>query len=93
MTTTATTKLSSDERAEILARAVNQYVSSGWRVQSQTTSQAQLVKGHRTNHVLHLILTLVTLGIWAIVWILMAIFGGEKHKLVSVNEHGAVSTT
>ena len=24
----------------------------GWRVVSQTTMQAQLVKGHRTNHIL-----------------------------------------
>lgn len=90
---TTVTKLDSNERADILAREVNRYVSSGWRVQSQTQSQAQLVKGKPTNHVLHLILTLITLGVWLIVWILVAVFAGEKHKLISVNEYGSISTT
>jgi hypothetical protein len=47
-----------------------------------------MVTGHRTNHVLNLILTLVTLGIWAIVWILMVALGGEKRAVVSVDENG-----
>lgn len=32
--------------------------------------------------------TLVTLGAWAIVWILVAIFGGEKRRLIVVDEEG-----
>lgn len=40
------------------------------------------------NHVLHLILTLSTLGIWAIVWIALALLGGEKRVLVQVDEWG-----
>ena len=47
-----------------------------------------MVRGHRPNHVLHLILTLITLGVWAIVWILVAILGGEKRKVISVDEYG-----
>jgi hypothetical protein len=47
-----------------------------------------MVRGHRPNHVLHLILTLITLGIWAIVWILVTILGGEKRAVVSVDEYG-----
>jgi hypothetical protein len=82
-----------EERAEILARAVNAEVSRGWRVVSQTQTQAQLVKGKPTNHILHLILTIITVGLWAIVWILMAIFGGEKHRFVAVNEYGNVSAS
>jgi hypothetical protein len=38
-----------------------------------------------------LILTLVTLGLWGIVWIAMAIIGGEKRSTVTVDEWGNVS--
>jgi hypothetical protein len=34
------------------------------------------------------ILTLITLGIWAIVWILITLLGGEKRAVVSVDEYG-----
>lgn len=92
MSTVATqsAKLSDEQRTEALNRAVLKYASWGWRVQTQTATQAQLVKGHRTNHILHLILTIITLGIWAIVWICLAVFGGEKHKLIAVDEYGAL---
>lgn len=90
MTVTEATA-SLEQRGEILARAVNLYVSKGWRVVSQTQTSAQLVKGHRTNHLLHLILTLITLGVWAIVWLLVAAFGGEQQQFISVNEQGAVT--
>ena len=86
----AAEKLTVDRRSEALARYVAQQAQSGWRVQTQTQTQAQLVKGHRTNHVLHLILTLITLGIWVIVWILMVIFGGEKHRFVTVDDYGKI---
>jgi hypothetical protein len=57
-------------------------------VESQADYQAILVRGHRPNHVLHLILTLVTLGIWAIVWILVAIFQKERRTIIRVDEFG-----
>ena len=45
-----------------------------------------MVKGHRVNHVLHLILTLVTLGLWGGVWLLLAIFKGERRRYIGVGE-------
>lgn len=45
-----------------------------------------MVHGHRPNHTLHLILTLVTLGVWAIVWIGVSLFGGKKREMVTVDE-------
>jgi hypothetical protein len=84
-------KKTPEERKALLAQAVANYVHGGWRVESQTDYQAVMVKGHRTNHVLHLILTLITLGIWAIVWILMVALGGEKRSVVSIDEYGTFS--
>ena len=67
-----------------LDNAVANYVKWGWRVESRTDQQAVIVKGHRPNHILHLILTIVTLGVWAIVWIAVVVFGGEKRKTITV---------
>ena len=35
---------------------------------------------HRTNHVLHLILSVLTLGFWIFVWILVAMSNGIERK-------------
>jgi hypothetical protein len=77
-----------EERKALLAQAVANWVHGGWRVESQTDYQAVMARGHRPNHILHLILTLITLGIWAIVWILVTLLGGEKHAVVSIDEYG-----
>src|SRR5262249_41052486 len=78
----------SEERKSLLARAVSNEVRQGFRIESQTDNQAVLVKGNRPNHLLHLLLTIFTLGTWGIVWIAVAIFGGEKREVVEVDEYG-----
>ena len=57
----------SDERKESLARTVASQVAAGARVESQSDFQAVLIKGGRVNHVLHLIATIVTAGLWIFV--------------------------
>jgi hypothetical protein len=47
-----------------------------------------LVRGHRLNNTLHLIMTLITFGLWGIVWIALALTGGEKRSIVTVDEWG-----
>jgi hypothetical protein len=86
--TTADARKSPEQRKELLARAVANQVRQGWRVESQMDYQAVLVTGQRVNHILHLILTLVTLGLWAIVWIVLAFIGGEKRMVIEVDEYG-----
>jgi ABC-type Fe3+ transport system permease subunit len=34
------------------------------------------------------LLTLVTCGLWALVWLYLAIFQGEKHKTLSTSDAG-----
>ena len=54
---------SGDERRAALADEIRLAVSrQGYRIESQTDFQVVLVKGKRPNHVLHLILTIVTFG-------------------------------
>jgi hypothetical protein len=88
--TNAPTKLTLEERSAALDNAVVDSTRSGWRTLSRTQTQAQLVKGKPTNHILHLILSVFTLGLWIPVWIGMAVFAGEKQRLVTVDEFGLV---
>ena len=78
----------SEERKELLARTLTTQIATGARVESQSDFQAVVVKGKPVNHTLHLIITLVTLTIWAPVWIALAIFGGEKRSMIVVDEYG-----
>jgi len=80
-----------DERKAILADAVAGQVRKGWGVQSQTDFQAVLVRGHRPNHLLHLILSIVTLGLWIPVWIVLSIVKRERHRVVQVDGFGNVN--
>lgn len=81
-------KKSGEERKALLARAIANEVRQGHRVESQTDYQAVLVRGQRPNHILHLILTLITLGLWAIVWIAVVALGGEKREVIEIDEYG-----
>ncbi len=88
--TQTSVKLSPEQRSEKLAEILVSDARLGWRAVSQTQTQAQLVKGKPTNHVLHLILSLITVGFWLPVWIAVVIFAGEKQRFVSVDEYGGV---
>jgi hypothetical protein len=82
---------SSDQRKEALAQAIPMWVARGYRIETQSDHQAVMVKGHRPNNILHLILSLLTAGIWVIVWIGLAAFGGERRHTLSVDEWGNVT--
>jgi len=83
---------STDRRKEALARGVaSQLAQGGRRVESQSDFNAVIVNGKPVNHVLHAILTLFSLGFWALVWITLIIIGGEKREMVTVDEYGNTS--
>ena len=63
-------------------------VHYGMRVESKTDFQAVMMKGKPVNHILHLLLTLFTFGLWIIVWIMLAVTGGEERYIVYVDEYG-----
>lgn len=72
----------------MLARAISGEVRQGARIESQSDVQAVIVRGSKPNHILHLILTLITLGLWGIIWIAVAVLGGEKRGVIDVDEYG-----
>lgn len=85
-----TTKKSADERKALLARQIQGASARGLRVESQSEFQAVLVQGQPINHVLHAIITFFTCGLWGIVWIILALTGGEKREMTVVDEFGNV---
>jgi hypothetical protein len=78
------------ERAAIFDRTLARLQVQGWRVEARDEFEARIVKGQRLNHLLHLLLSILTLGVWAIVWALLAIFWGEQRYLIHVNKHGRI---
>jgi hypothetical protein len=80
------TAKSVEERKAALAQAVAEQIAQGYRVESQSDFQAVVVKGKRPNHLLHLILSLITLGVWLIVWITLSLTMHVHRRIVEVNE-------
>jgi hypothetical protein len=81
---------SADERKATLDRVLADRGAQGWRIENRSDFQATIATGNRINHVLHLILTIVTVGLWGIVWIILAITGGIKRHLITIDEYGNV---
>jgi hypothetical protein len=77
------------ERIQILKNFVVKQVAKGARVELQDDFTAVLVWGKRPNHILHLLLSLISFGIWIIIWIFIS-FGGEKRNVYSIDNFGVI---
>jgi hypothetical protein len=79
-----------EERKKLLAQQVQQAVARGARVESQSDTMAVVIYGKPVNHILHFLIGLVTVGAWWIVWLILAISGGEKRQMITVDDFGNV---
>lgn len=77
------------ERERRLSVAIDEYLygdladrKNPWRVESRTGFRAVLVKDRKINHRLHFILTFVTMGAWALVWMILAAHADEPKRRV-----------
>jgi CTP-dependent riboflavin kinase len=70
--------------------AINDELRRGARLESRTLVSAVVVTGRPVNHVLHLILTILTSGLWIVVWGLMALGAGEQRFYLSIDPYGQV---
>ncbi|HSS41279.1 MAG TPA: hypothetical protein VLK37_01870 [Solirubrobacterales bacterium] len=86
----AQTEKTDAERKGLLANTLQGQVANGARIESQGDFQAVVVRGHRVNHLLHFLIGIFTLGLWWLVWIVLAITGGEKRQMISVDQFGNV---
>lgn len=70
--------------------AVSNAVAEGWRVESQTTSQAIVVKGKPINHGIHVFLDVITVGFWLLVHIPVWLINKRQVKILRVDATGNV---
>jgi len=81
-------QVSAEERKRKVADQIRMEVTRGARVESQGDFDAVVATGKEVNHTVHLIATIFTCGIWGLVWLVIALTGGVKRKMVSVDAYG-----
>ncbi len=78
------------QRHAILEQNIQASVVGGWRPVQVTDTSAVLVTGTPVNNVLHLLLTVFTCGLWAVIWVVLLLAGGEKRMALTVDDYGNV---
>lgn len=84
--------LSPEFRKAALARAIQTQITPDMRIESQSNYQAVLVFGRRPNHLLHFFIGFLTIGVWWIVWLVLALTNSEKRRMITVTEDGRIET-
>jgi hypothetical protein len=81
------------EKRGALDRAIVAELTRGGRLESSAGMTAVIVYGKPVNHILHLVLSLLTGGIWLIVWLILILTNRKRRVVLSVDESGQVMTT
>jgi hypothetical protein len=83
---------SAEVRNRVLKREIEILAADRWRVESEGEFEAVVSRIKRPNHPLHLVLTLLTLYLWAFVWVAKTRESRRKQELeyrrISVDEQG-----
>lgn len=79
------------KRSEILEAKIREYLAQGYRLESQSTNSATVIKGHSTNHFIHLIMFIITSTFWWPVWLYFTIKNKITRRQIYVNEYGDIS--
>jgi hypothetical protein len=85
--------VSDHDRRAILHQAVNSYTAMGWHILNGNDYAVTLTApATPTNHVLHLLLTVLTCGLWGVVWLVIAVSNNQSVRTMTlwVNEYGQV---
>lgn len=86
--------ISVEQRQMILGQEIQSYIKQGYRVVSQTSTTAQLVKPKRLDcgvAVLVLLLSIITLGIVFILYLIWYVAQKDQQVYIDVNEYGKVN--
>ncbi len=80
--------LEDHERQKILEEKILMEQAGGKRLESQMGFQAVLVTEKKPNHLVHLILTVLTGGLWALIWIFVVLSSKDRREILQVDEYG-----
>lgn len=86
-------QLTADARQSILDRRLLAAVREGAEITSRSDFSAVLRYGQPVNHVLHLILSVLTFGIWLFIWLLLVLGNRRRVVFVAVDEFGGITET
>jgi hypothetical protein len=77
-------------RRELLDRAAERETLMGGDVRDRRATSCVLGTKHPVNHLGHLVLSVVTVGLWAFIWLVMMLDRREDRVLLSVDRYGNV---
>ena len=81
------------ERRHLLSQQLAEMEEQGKRIAFQGDYQAIVSDGTPVNHVLHLMLSFFTVGLWAIIWMVDISFHKETKEFVKVDMEGNVTVS
>ena len=88
------TPLPLDERIASLRRVLSGLTARGWGIERLADEKAVVVRGHGLStaaHVVHGFLTLGTVGVWGIVWVLHWSMRRPRRRLIQIDETGLIA--
>ena len=84
-------KVTPAERRRLLTQHLDGMEEQGKRIAFRGDYQAIVADGTPVNHVLHLMLSFFTVGLWAIIWMFDISFHKETKEFVRVDIYGNVT--
>ena len=73
-----------------LEKAITNHVAAGWSIVSKGDRAAVVMHSKRANHALHLVLSLLTFGLWLIVWLFAILLQSERRRTLSLKDDGVL---
>ena len=86
----STTIRTDSERKAILERRIVFEVARGARLTYKGELEAVFEIGKRPNHILHLLLSIVTFGFWLLVWLIMSMGTGVQSFKIFIDKFGNI---
>jgi hypothetical protein len=79
-----------EERQDILQEEVEKWIRKGWQIQSANTYQVILTRKKKIRLITHIIISLLTVGLWLIVPLWQIINRKQHTKVLRVDVFGQV---
>ena len=79
-----------EHRRNLLQREIVKYVNQGYQVQSSTDTQVVMSKKKKIKLITHILIALLTAGIWLIVPLIQIINRKQNTIVLSVDQFGNI---
>jgi hypothetical protein len=79
-----------EQRRNLLQREIVKFVNQGYQVQSSTDTQVVLSKKKKIRLITHIVIALLTAGIWLLVPLIQIINRKQNTIVLSVDEFGNI---